>query len=115
MYPVRLWGRTLMLREFNGEDASGLYKVYGDADATRHLSFEPKDMEQVSAVVKSAMTSATANPRVEYMLAIAEGGGEELGGLESVGAAVAGDGHVVAGQRGAQGRQLGQSTGRHGG
>ena len=69
-----------MLREFNGEDAGGLYKVYGDADATRHLSFEPKDMEQVSAIVKSALTSATAIPRVEYMLAIAEGGGEELVG-----------------------------------
>lgn len=69
-----------MLREFSGEDASGLYKVYGDAEATRHLSFEPKDMKQVSAVVQSAMTSATANLRTEYMLAIADAGSGELVG-----------------------------------
>ena len=80
MYPVRLRAQTLMLREFGGGDASGLYKVYGDADATRHLSFEPKDIEQVSAIVKAALTSALTDPRTEYMLAVADAHNEELVG-----------------------------------
>ena len=69
-----------MLREFGGDDASGLCKVYGDADATRHLSFEPKDLEQVSAIVKAALTSAVMDPRTEYMLAVADVRSEELVG-----------------------------------
>jgi RimJ/RimL family protein N-acetyltransferase len=72
MYPVRLTAETLMLREFSEDDVGALYKVYGDAEATRHLSFEPKDMEQVSAVVWAAMSSAAADPRSEYMLAVAD-------------------------------------------
>ena len=69
-----------MLREFGGDDAGELYKVYGDADATRHLSFEPKDIEQVSAIVKAALTSAVMDPRTEYMLAVADARSEELVG-----------------------------------
>ena len=80
MYPVRLRAQTLMLREFGGDDAGGLYKVYGDADATRHLSFEPRDIEQVSAIVKAALTSAMMDPRTEYMLAVADARSEELVG-----------------------------------
>jgi [ribosomal protein S5]-alanine N-acetyltransferase len=80
MYPVRLRARALMLREFRQDDASALYKVYGDAEATRNLSFEPKDMAQVSAVVAAAIASAATNPRTEYMLAIADGDSEELVG-----------------------------------
>ena len=80
MYPVRLRAQTLMLREFGRDDASGLYKVYGDADATRHLSFEPKDIEQVSAIVKTALTNAVTDPRTEYMLAVADAHSEELVG-----------------------------------
>jgi [ribosomal protein S5]-alanine N-acetyltransferase len=80
MYPVRLTARTLMLREFSEDDVSSLYKVYGDAEATRHLSFEAKDMEQVSAVVRAAMSSAAADPRTEYMLAVADAQSGELVG-----------------------------------
>jgi hypothetical protein len=43
MYPVRLRAQTVMLREYGADDAGGLDEVYGDADATRHLSFEPRD------------------------------------------------------------------------
>ena len=78
MYPVRLTARTLMLREVSEDDVSSLYKVYGDAEATRHLRFEAKDMEQVSAVVRAAMSSAAADPRTEYMLAVADAQSGEL-------------------------------------
>jgi [ribosomal protein S5]-alanine N-acetyltransferase len=80
MYPVRLPAQTLVLREFGADDASGLYRVYGDADATRYLSFEPRDIEQVSAIVKAALASAVTDPRTEYMLAVADARSEELVG-----------------------------------
>lgn len=80
MYPVRLTAQTLMLREFSEDDVSALYKVYGDAEATRHLSFEAKDMEQVSAVVRAAMSGAAADPRTGYMLAVADAQSGELVG-----------------------------------
>ena len=69
-----------MLREFTGDDAGALYKVYGDAEATRHLSFEPKDPEQVSAVVAAAVASGPAAPRTEYMLVVADVQNGELVG-----------------------------------
>jgi ribosomal-protein-alanine N-acetyltransferase len=80
MYPVRLIARTVLLREFTRDDVTALFKVYGDVDATRHLSFEPRDMDQVQGIVTSAMDSATAEPRTEYMLAVADAESDELVG-----------------------------------
>jgi hypothetical protein len=37
-------------------------KVYGSEEATRHLSFEPRTIEQVEGIIKAAMESATAEP-----------------------------------------------------
>src|SRR5450432_1822447 len=78
MYPVRLTARTVLLREFTHGDAGALYKVYGDEEATRHLSFEPKGIEQVEGIVASAIGSASADPRAEYMLVVAEAASDEL-------------------------------------
>ena len=77
MYPVRIAGCAVMLREVTEADAIPLHKVYGNEEATRHLSFEPRTMEQVEDIIKAAMASATADPRTEYMLAVA-GKDEEL-------------------------------------
>lgn len=70
MYPVRLIAEAVLLREFLPDDADSLFKVYGDAEATRDLSFEPKSTEQVADVVNGAIESATTDPRSVYMLAI---------------------------------------------
>jgi ribosomal-protein-alanine N-acetyltransferase len=80
MYPVRLMARTVLLREFTRDDAGMLYKVYGDEEATRHLSFEPRTLEHVEGIVTSAIESATADPRAEYMLAVADAPSGELMG-----------------------------------
>ncbi len=77
MYPVRIAGCAVMLREVTEADAIPLHKVYGNEEATRHLSFEPRTMEQVEDIIKAAMASATTDPRTEYMLAVA-GKDEEL-------------------------------------
>jgi ribosomal-protein-alanine N-acetyltransferase len=78
MYPIRLIAKTVLLREFAQDDVGALYKVYGDADATRHLSFEPKTIEQVGDIVASAIGSATAEPCTEYMLAVEDAATEVL-------------------------------------
>jgi len=83
MYPVRLASSTVLLREFTENDTDALYKVYGDEDATRHLSFEPRSIGQVRDIVASAIESARTDPRTVYMLAVAntsETPGEELVG-----------------------------------
>lgn len=61
-----------MLRELAEADTVALHKVYGNDEATRHLSFEPRSMEQVAAIISGALKSAAADPRTEYMVAIAD-------------------------------------------
>lgn len=78
MYPVRLRAARVMLREFSQEDADALCKVYGEPEATRHLSFEPRTSEQVRDIVDAAIESATKNPRTVYMLAVADAASDEL-------------------------------------
>ncbi len=79
MYPVELTGSAVTLRELAETDTTELHKVYGNDEATRHLSFEPRTIDQVEAIIKAAMDSATADPRTEYMLAVAAADGELIG------------------------------------
>jgi [ribosomal protein S5]-alanine N-acetyltransferase len=72
MHPVKVSGNRVSLREFISGDAKALLDVYGNPEATRHLSFEPRTLEQVTAIVESAITSAADDPRQVYMLAIAD-------------------------------------------
>ncbi len=78
MYPVKLVAETVLLRELSTDDIGDLYKVYGDGDATRHLSFEPRSIQQVEGIVKSAIASAANDERSEYMLALANITDDEL-------------------------------------
>ena len=68
------------MREFTASDVAGLHQVYGDPEATRHLSFEPRTLGQVDEIVKSAVRSAREEPRNVYMLAIADRDSDELVG-----------------------------------
>jgi len=85
MYPVRLVAKTVMLREFVPADADSLFKIYGDADATQHLSFEAKSVRQVEEVVAGAIESVTIDPRSVYMLAIEDCASGELVGAARIG------------------------------
>jgi hypothetical protein len=49
-----------MLRELTETDTDALHKVYGDDEATRHLSFEPRSVQQVAAIISAAVQSAAA-------------------------------------------------------
>jgi len=79
MYPVLIAGSMVMLRELTDADTAALHEVYGNDEATRHLSFEPRSMEQVAAIISGAIRSATADPRTEYMVAIADKDEELVG------------------------------------
>ncbi|MFJ4591378.1 MULTISPECIES: GNAT family N-acetyltransferase [unclassified Kitasatospora] len=70
MTPVHLTGPNLALREVEPEDTDDLLAIYGDPEATRHLSFEPRTREQVQAITDRSIASAHASPRDEYCLAV---------------------------------------------
>ncbi|MER5950242.1 GNAT family protein [Streptomyces sp. NPDC001904] len=71
MYPVDRAGPRLRLRELHPDDVDAVFAVYGNAQATEHMSFEPRSREQVSQIIDRAVQSATADPRSEYALAVA--------------------------------------------
>ena len=85
MHPTRLAGKSIVLREFRPDDGNALFKVYGDPDTTKHLSFEPKTTNQAEAIVQAAIESASAEPRAEYMLAVADPDTDELVGVGRLG------------------------------
>nr|WP_107905396.1 GNAT family protein [Streptomyces chartreusis] len=70
MYPVERAGQRLRLRELTIDDVEAIFAIYGRGDATEHLSFEPRNREQVGQIVTRSMASATADPRSEYVLAV---------------------------------------------
>ena len=78
MTPVHLAGPRLALREVESDDTEALLAVYGDPEATRHLSFEPRTREQVQAIVSRSIASAQDSPRTEYCLAVTLLGRHEL-------------------------------------
>ncbi|KIH97674.1 acetyltransferase [Streptomonospora alba] len=79
MTGMEIAGSRLGLREMAADDAAGLLRVYGDEEATRHLTFPPRSPEQCAAVLDSAIAYAAAEPRTVYMLAAVDGGAELVG------------------------------------
>jgi len=71
-YPVSVTGARLALRELRAGDADALHAVYGDPQATEHLSFEPQDRAQVARFVTAAAREAHDDPRTFYALAVAD-------------------------------------------
>ncbi|MFD9353578.1 GNAT family N-acetyltransferase [Streptomyces sp. NPDC060031] len=78
MTPVHLAGPRLALREVEPDDTDDLLAVYGDPEATRHLSFEPRTRDQVQAIVDRSIATAKDTPRTEYCLAITLAGERQL-------------------------------------
>ncbi|MGW1990206.1 GNAT family N-acetyltransferase [Embleya sp. NPDC001921] len=70
---VDITGARLGLREFRPDDVDAIVAIYGDAAATRHLSFEPRTREQVAVIVERSIASANADPRTEYATAVTRG------------------------------------------
>ena len=79
MYPVRLSGRAVTLREFRSDDAADALAIIGDDRVTRWLSFDSRDMAAAQAMVDGAAERARYEPRAEYYLAITTGKDELVG------------------------------------
>ncbi|MFE4664620.1 GNAT family N-acetyltransferase [Streptomyces sp. NPDC056716] len=70
MYPVSRTSERLALRELRADDTDDVLAIYANPQATEHLSFTPRTRQQVTAIVTGSITSATAEPRTEYALAV---------------------------------------------
>jgi RimJ/RimL family protein N-acetyltransferase len=81
MNPVTRQSPRLALRELALEDIEAVLAVFGSPEATEHLSFEPRSLDQVSEIVARSMAWATDTPRTEYALAIVERGSDGLIGF----------------------------------
>ncbi|MGP4049381.1 GNAT family N-acetyltransferase [Streptomyces sp. 2A115] len=81
MYPVKRSSQRLDLHELAIEDVDAVFAIYGSAEATEHLSFEPRSRAQVGDIVARSIASATATPRTEYALAVIERDTAELIGF----------------------------------
>ncbi|KPI22957.1 GCN5-related N-acetyltransferase [Actinobacteria bacterium OV320] len=81
MYPVQRSSQRLGLRELTIDDVDGVFAIYGNEEATEHLSFEPRTREQVGHIVARSIGAATEEPRAEYALAVVERDANELIGF----------------------------------
>lgn len=71
MYPVKLVGPRITLREFRSEDVDGALALVGDDRVTLWLSFDSRTREQAAAMIEGVVERAQQQPRTEYYLAVA--------------------------------------------
>jgi ribosomal-protein-alanine N-acetyltransferase len=70
MYPVRIPGATIVLREFTEDDLDGIAAVVGDDQVTRTLSFDSRTRSQAAAMLAGVLDQARLEPRTQFYLAI---------------------------------------------
>lgn len=71
MYPLRLAGDHISLREFRPDDLPEVMQVVGDDRVTSYLSFDSRTPDQAEAMLREAAQRAKQTPRTEYYLAVA--------------------------------------------
>ncbi|WP_079063037.1 GNAT family N-acetyltransferase [Peterkaempfera griseoplana] len=81
MHPICRRGPRLTLRQLTVEDVDAVHTIYGSPEATAHLSFEPRSLDQVGAIVTRSIASAAAEPRDEYAVAVIESASGALVGF----------------------------------
>jgi RimJ/RimL family protein N-acetyltransferase len=70
MYPVELHGDLVRLREFRMEDVAGTLEIVGDDAVTRWLSFDSRDRDQTTEMLRGTVERGQLVPREEYYLAV---------------------------------------------
>ncbi|MEU4227116.1 GNAT family protein [Nonomuraea sp. NPDC026600] len=81
MIRVQWKGARLGLRDVTEADVAALHAVYGNPEATAHMPFEPRTLEQVAALVDDAVQAAAADPRRLYALAVTDAETREVVGV----------------------------------
>lgn len=79
MYPIRLTGRSVVLREFREGDTGHAFAVLGDAHVTRWLGFGYADRADAAEAVRQTMAQARATPRTEYHLVVTTAADDPVG------------------------------------
>jgi RimJ/RimL family protein N-acetyltransferase len=69
VYPVKLHGPRVTLREFEREDVDASLALVGDDRVTHWLSFDSRSREQAAQMIDGVIERAQREPRTEYYLA----------------------------------------------
>ena len=85
MYPVRIEGERIVLREFEERDLDASMAVVGDPDVTVSLSFDTRTREEQAERLAADIARAKTEPRPDYYLAIAARQTDELIGFIRIG------------------------------
>jgi ribosomal-protein-alanine N-acetyltransferase len=85
VYPVRIEGERVVLREFEERDLDTSMAVVGDPDVTVSLSFDSRTREEQAERLAADIERAKIEPRPDYYLAIADRRTDELIGFIRVG------------------------------
>ncbi len=70
MYPLRLEGSQVVLREFRPNDLDKIMTIVGDDRVTDSLSFDTRSREQAMEMLNGILSRARQEPRTEYYLAV---------------------------------------------
>jgi ribosomal-protein-alanine N-acetyltransferase len=85
MYPLRIPGRHIVLREFREDDVESAHDVVGDEQVTKSLSFDARTLAQTAEMLSGAIERAHHEPRTEFYLAVALPHHDELIGFARLG------------------------------
>jgi len=81
VYPVRIEGTRVALREFAVTDLDESMAIVGDPGVTDYLSFDTRTRDQQSELLIKDIQRAQSNPRPDYYLAIADRDTDQLTGF----------------------------------
>lgn len=70
MYPVKLIGKKVVLREFRFNDEDAVFAIVSDDRVTRWLSYNSRTHDETRAMLAGAIERAKLEPRTEYYLPI---------------------------------------------
>jgi len=94
MYPVKIDGTKIVLREFEPDDLDQSMGIVGDPAVTDSLSFDTRTREQQAERLAADIERARSDPRPDYYLAVVEKNTEALIGFARIGLIEAEDDEV---------------------
>src|SRR5882724_5899477 len=85
MYPVKIDGTKIVLRDFELDDLGQSMAIVGDPAVTDFLSFDTRTREQQAERLAADVERARSDPRPDYYLAVVEKDTEALIGFARIG------------------------------
>lgn len=85
LYPIRIVGDQVVLREFTPDDVDDVLAVIGDDKVTTWLSFDSRDRAQAVAMIEGTITRAQQEPRTEFYLGVTKRDDDRVIGFARIG------------------------------